>query len=240
MKRFRCALIVMLFALVLCAQQGLAAGNIYGATGLIETPTDLIAGKSELTLSGTYFSDFDKTDESLTIWGGSYGVSEKMEVNWSVIDSDVEGFKSKNIIGAKFNITPESSTATGVSIGVLDTGKKFKEINPELDDASYYVVFGKSLNVSRNPYQKRHDERPVRATFGYGKGIYKGIFSGLNFGLTDKLEAKVEYLQKGIRNKSTVNAALQMNLAPNLSLRVGSLGMKDFFGSVSFSFGGKF
>lgn len=240
MNKLFVTLISVLLGLWLCCGCVAAAGNIYGATGLIETPTDLVVGKSELALTGTYFSEFLDSDDAMTIWGGAYGVGDKLEASWSSVDSDAPGSSAKSILGAKLNVTPETATSAGVSVGILDTGKKFNDINPGIDEASYYIVFGKTLNLKQNRYYSRSDENPVRATFGFGKGIYAGVFGGLNFRLASKVEAKLEYLSKGIRDESTVNAALQMNLMPNLTLQVGTLGMEDVYGSVSFAVGEKF
>jgi hypothetical protein len=127
-----------------------------------------------------------------------------------------------------------------MSIGVVDLGNKIKNISPGVDETSYYVVFGRTLSAELDRFRTRTNTTPVRGTFGFGKGIYNGIFAGLDFYLAPKFEMKLEYLNKGLRDKSTLNAAMQMNILPNLSLQAGSLGLKDFYGSVSYTLGGQF
>ncbi len=237
-------LYVLLLAVMLCVAAivgpATAVGNIYGATGLIETPTDLVATKSTTVLTGTFIPDFQDSKDTMTAWGGAYGVSEKFEISWTSFKSDAPGSSSQNVTGAKLNVTQESSTSPGMSIGVVDLGNKIKNISPGVDETSYYVVFGRTLSAELDRFRTRTNTTPVRGTFGFGKGIYNGIFAGLDFYLAPKFEMKLEYLNKGLRDKSTLNAAMQMNILPNLSLQAGSLGLKDFYGSVSYTLGGQF
>lgn len=235
---------VVMLAVMLCVMgmygNVLAAGNIYGATGIIETPSDLVAVKSTTVLTGTYIANFKDTKDSLTAWGGAYGVSDKFEINWTSFKSDAPGSASQNITGAKLNVTQESSTGPGMSIGVVDLGNKIKNISPGVDETSYYVVFGRTLSAELDRFRNAANTTPVRGTIGFGKGIYNGVFGSLDFYLAPKFEVKLEYLNKGLRDKSTVNAVVQMNLLPNLTLQAGSLALKDFYGSVSYTLGGQF
>jgi len=238
-------LCVLLFAVILCVAgivgTASAIGNIYGATGLIETPTDLVATKSTTVLTGTFIPNFLDSKDTMTAWGGAYGVSDKFEISWTSFKSDAAGSSSQNITGAKLNVTQESSSSPGMSIGVIDLGNKIKNINPGVDEASYYVVFGRTLSAELDQFRtKSTTTTPVRGTFGFGKGIYNGVFGGLDFYLAPKFEMKLEYLSKGLRDKSTLSAVMQMNILPTLTLQAGSLALKDFYGSVSYTLGGQF
>jgi hypothetical protein len=239
MRLFVLLLTVMLCVAGICGTAS-AVGNIYGATGMIETPSDLTVPKSTTTLTGTYIADYMDTKDSLTAWGGAYGVSDKFEVSWTSFKSDASGSGSQSITGAKLNVTQESSTSPGMSIGVVDLGNNIKHLNSGIDETSYYVVFGRTLSAELDRFRTNKTTTPVRGTIGFGKGIYSGVFGALDFYVAPRFEMKLEYLNKGLRDKSTLNAVMQMNLLPNLTIQAGSLAMKDFYGSVSYTLGGQF
>lgn len=234
---------VLLLSALLCLAVGsavCASGNIYGVTGIIETPTDLVVGKQATVLSGTYVADFLDGSDTLTTWGGSYGISEKLEVSWSSFKNDAPGAGSTGITSAKLMVTQESAATPGMAIGVVDIGNDMKKISSGIDDVSYYVVFGRTLTSELDRFRPRSNTTPVRGAVGFGKGIYNGVFGSLDFYLAPKLEMKLEYLNKGIRDKSTLNAGVQMNLVPSLTFQAGLLGLKDFYGSVSYTLGSGF
>jgi hypothetical protein len=231
-------IIVLLFSVmaafmlvsVVCADAG-----VYGISGLIETPDDNVAPKDGVNLCGTFVSDFADSNASLTAFGGAWGVSNGFEIGGVEIGSDLDGVPSRFIFSGKMQISKETITKPGMAVGVVDFGQKLRDIFGVEDEASAFFVVGKNLTPAAERWSGVVS-KPVRGTIGLGTGIYRGLFGGLEFSLSKGTGVKVEFLSRGIRDKSTVNAALQFSPMKSLSVEVGALGMESFYGGVRFTF----
>ncbi len=229
---FLCIVVSFALASVVCAD-----ASLYGISGLIETPDDNIAPKDGVNLCGSYINnfEFEDSDASLTMYGGAWGMSTGLEVGGVQIDSDVTGMPSRFVMGGKMRLSKETITKPGMAIGVVDLGKNLTDMFGVEKEASAFVVVGKNLTPAAERWSGVVS-KPVRGTIGAGTGIYRGIFGGLEFSMSKGTGVKVEYLSKGIRDKSTVNASLMFSPMNRLSVEVGTLGMNSLFGGVRFSF----
>ncbi len=222
--------LTLLLTLALVCACGCAwAGNtIYGLTGLIETPDDRIAGQSAISLAGTYISDFGDSDSSIFTYGGSFGLMPKLEIGAVGLDSDAPGSDTEAILGAKFRIAEETFSRPSITVGVVDAGDALDR------DPGAFVVIGRNLTSAAESFGGVVS-KPLRGTLGFGTGLYKGVFAGLNWSLSDKTEVMVEYLAKGLRDDSSLNAGIRMNTGRGLTLQLGAMGFKDFYGGATYT-----
>lgn len=224
---------VVLAALMIAA--GTAAGaaaNIYGMSGLIETPDDSIVAPRALELTGHYISDLDPTDANWKTFGGAFGLGSKLEVSAVGIDPDIVGLSTKVVINAKYRVLGESIERPSITIGVVDFGSKLEDYNSDIENASTFVVFGKNISPIAEGVSGMIS-KPVRGTLGFGTGVYKGVFAGFSWSMLPKVDIVAEYLSKGIRQKSTVNAAVRFTPASQVSIQAGTHAFKSFYVGAS-------
>lgn len=227
--------LVLLAAMVLAAGTAAnAAANIYGVSGLIETPDDSIVAPKTLELTGHYISDLDSTGANQKTFGGAFGIMSRFEVSAVGIDPDIIGLDTKVIINAKYKIIDEALERPSITVGVVDLGKNLEDYNSDIDKASVFVVFGKNISPVAEGFSGMVS-KPVRGTLGFGTGIYKGVFAGLSWSLAPKIDVLAEYLSEGIRQKSTVNAALRFSPVRPVSVQAGTHAFKSFYVGATFN-----
>ncbi len=227
--------ILLLLALV-CGSIGAcsAASSIYGTSGLIETPDDSIADVASPQLIGFYSADPLNNGSTATSFGGVLGIFPKLEIGAVAIGSDANGVDTQVIVNAKYRILSETLTAPSVTIGVVDIGKRLKELNGQIDDASAFILIGKNLTSVAEGVSGRI-VKPVRGAIGLGTGIYSGGFASLSFAVSPKFDVAVEYLTNGIIQDSTFNGMVRFSANDRCSISVGALNMKDLYAGLNYN-----
>lgn len=225
---------ITLVAVLLVGASALYAGSsIYGVSGLIETPDGSIAAQSSLALDASYISDVGGSD-SLTTYGGAFGLMPKLEIGGVAIDSDAAGVKTRGLLNAKYQIMGESLEKPSITVGVVDVADQLDKINGRIGDPSAFIVFGKNISTTAEGISG-NVSKPIRGTLGFGTGLYKGGFAGLSMAATSKLDFMLEYLSNGIRQDSTVNAAAKLKLARGLAIQAGTLDFNGLYAGASYS-----
>ncbi len=232
MKKFAVMLVAM--AVLLCGAGSVyAATSVYGTSGLIETPNDSIVGTKSIELTYKRIFDLKVKGSSegfdINAYGGAIGILPNLEV--SAIGLDPEHGKTEALINAKYKVLAESETRPSVTVGVVDISKRMDHVS---DDPSAFIVIGKNISPMAEGFSGRVSQ-PIKGTVGFGTGLYKGIFAGLDMSLAPKLNVGVEYLRKGIRNRSTANGMVRFTPIEALSIDAGLIGFKDFYAGASFN-----
>ncbi|MGI6296907.1 MAG: hypothetical protein ACOX3G_12600 [Armatimonadota bacterium] len=232
MKKF--AVMLVATAILLCGAGSLyAATSIYGQSGLIETPNDVIVGDKAFEPAFARIFDLKVKGETqgvdVTTYGGAIGILPNLEV--SAVGLDPESGKTEALINAKYRVLAESESRPSVTVGVLDISKRLDYVS---DDPSAFIVIGKNISPMAEGFSGRVSQ-PVKGTIGFGSGIYKGVFAGLDMSLAPKLNVAVEYLRKGIRNRSTANGMVRFTPVEALSIDAGLIGFKDFYAGASYN-----
>ena len=230
------ALLISLAALLVGSTSVLYAGSsIYGVSGLIETPDDSIVASNSLALNANYVSDIsDRGDVKLNTYGGALGLFPKFEVSAAAIDTDVLGTKTRGLLNAKYQFLSESLEKPSVTVGIVDVAGQLDKINGEIDNTSMFIVFGKNISSMAEGISGEVS-KPLHGTLGFGTGLYKGVFAGLNWSAAPKFNVLVEYLSNGIRQESTVSAAVHFNAVPGLALEVGTLAFEGVYAGANYS-----
>ena len=230
------ALLISLAALIVGSTGVLyASSSIYGLSGLIETPDDSIVAPNSLSLNANYISDIGgKSDANLNTYGGALGLFPKLEVSAAAIDTDVLGVKTRGLLNAKYQLLGESLEKPSVTVGVVDVADQLDKINGRIDDPSMFIVFGKNISSMAEGISGEVS-KPLHGTLGFGTGLYKGVFAGLNWSAAPKFDVLVEYLSKGIRQESTVSAAVHFNAVPGLALELGTLAFEGVYAGANYS-----
>jgi len=238
MRKF--AVLLVLAAMMLgYAGAAYAATTIYGISGLIETPDDTIVSAKSLTPTADRIFDF-KPDGAVkgvdvTTFGGAIGIIPNLEVSAVGIDVDTKGVETEGLINAKYRVLAETLTMPSVTVGVVDAANRLDHLTyGTINEASTFIVFGKNIsNIAEGV--SGQVSKPVRGTVGFGTGLYRSVFAGLNMSLAPKLSVAVEYLNKGLRNDSTISGVVRFQPIEALSVDAGVLGFKDFYAGASFN-----
>jgi len=231
------ALLVLLLSMALavgCAGCMLAGTCLYGLSGLIETPDDTIAEPSAVTFEGRYIADFGDSKINVFGYGGTVGIIPKLEVGAIAMDTDAPGAKVDGIFNVKFRAMDESFDRPSITVGVVDLANRFGRVSPDVDKMSGFVAVGRNLASAAEAWGGLVST-PLKGTIGFGTGIYRGVFLGLDWSASSKVDVMAEYLTKGLRQKSTFNAGLRVNPTGGISLELGSIGFKDFYGGASYT-----
>ncbi|MCX6345278.1 MAG: hypothetical protein NT018_09440 [Armatimonadetes bacterium] len=229
-------LVIFLLLALVCGSIGAcsAASSIYGISGLIETPDDSIADVASPQLTGFYAADLLDTGSNGTSFGGVLGVFPKLEVGAVAIGSDANGVDTQALLNAKYRLFSETLLAPSVTVGVVDMGKRLKEFNSQIDDASAFILIGKNLTSVAEGVSGRVI-KPVRGAVGFGTGIYRGGFASLSVAVSPKFDLAVEYLSNGLSQDSTFNGMVRFNANNSCSISAGALDMKDFYAGLNYS-----
>lgn len=230
MKKF--ALLLVATAVLLSAAGSLyAAASIYGQSGLIETPDDTIVGDKSFEPVVARIFDLKPRGETtgfdVTSYGAALGLLPNLEISAVGLDADAPGIKTELLLNAKYRILAESEGRPSVTIGAMDITKRIG------DDPSAFIVFGKNISSMAEDFSGRVSQ-PLKGTIGFGTGVYKGVFAGLDMSLAPKLNVGVEYLRRGIRDRSSVNGMVRFTPINSLSIDAGLLGFKDFYAGASY------
>ncbi len=227
--------LVLLAALLLGAGTAAnAAANVYGVSGLIETPDDSIVAPRTVELTGHYIADLDPADADWMTFGAAFGILPRLEISAVGVDPDVPGLDTEVIINAKFKVMDEGIERPSITVGVVDLANNLEEHNRDIDNASAFVVFGKNISPVAEGVSGMVS-KPVRGTLGFGTGVYKGVFAGLNWSLAPRLDVMAEYLSEGIRQKGTVSAALRFTPVRAVSIQAGTHAFKSFYVGATFN-----
>lgn len=218
----------------LCASAG---SNIYGVGGLIETPGDSLVPLGGVSITGHYISEFFDSDDNVFAFGGAVGITPRLEVSAVGLDSDAPGVDTSALISGKFRIFSESIERPSVTVGIVDIADELEDLNSEIDNPSFFVVFAKNLMPDVGGLGGIV-ARPLRGSLGFGTGLYKGVFAGLNWSAAPRVDVLAEYLSNGLRQKSTFNAALRFTPVRTISVQGGTIGFEDFYVGATVSFGG--
>ena len=237
MRKF--AVLLVVAAMLLAGANALyAAASIYGISGLIETPDDSIVGAKSVTLMANRIFDLkvhgDPSGVDLTTFGGAVGIFPNLEISAVAIDVDVAGMNTEGLVNAKYRVLAESVNRPSVTVGVVDMAKRLERISPDVDGMSSFIVFGKNIsNIAEGV--SGEVSKPIKGTVGVGTGLYKGLFAGLNMSLAPKFSLALEYLNRGIRNESTVSGLVRFRPIEALSVDAGVIGFKDFYAGASYN-----
>lgn len=237
MKRISVLLAMVVF-LVGCVSALNAAATIYGMSGLIETPDDTIASAKTLTPVYSRIVDLHVVGGGdgfdVSTYGGALGIIPNLEV--SVVGVTPEDWgHSEGLVNAKYRLVAESVDKPSVTVGVVDMAKRLDSFTDGvISDTSAFVVIGKNIsNVAEGV--SGQVSKPVKATLGFGTGLYNGIFGGVDIAVAPKFSVAVEYLTKGIRAESTFNGCVRFQPTGALSIDAGAIGFKDFFAGASYN-----
>lgn len=238
MRKF--AILLALAAILLgCGNVLHAAASIYGVSGLIETPDDVIVGEKSVTLMADRIFDLKTHGASegvdVTTFGGAIGIFPNLEVSAVGIDVNEKNVSTEGLFNAKYRVLAESVNRPSVTVGVVDIARRLEHLTGDrIDGMSSFILLGKNIsNVAEGV--SGEVSKPIKGTIGVGTGLYKGVFAGLDMSLAPKLSVAIEYINKGIRDESTVNGMVRFKPIEALSLDVGAIGFKDFYAGASYN-----
>ncbi|MFQ3548539.1 MAG: hypothetical protein SNJ70_02145 [Armatimonadota bacterium] len=216
-------------AIFLALSCNVSAGvNMYGLSGIIETPDDSITPTFNINLGGKYIIDYGNTNNYLTSYGGTFGLLPNFEVGIVGFDSDLPGKKTKAVFGGKYRVLDETFTRPSITVGATDIAQQLKSFEPKINEVSTFVLLGKNLtNVAEHVTDSI--VKPVHGTIGIGTGLYKGMFAGLNISLSENFDAKFEYLSNGFRRKGTANAGLTYIHDKKITIEGGTFAFEDLY-----------
>ena len=217
-----------------CAGAATCGATIYGLTGLIETPDDVVAEPNGVTFTGRYIADLGDSKINLVGYGGTIGIMPKFEIGAVAMDTDLPGAKAEGVFSAKYRVMDEAVDRPSITLGVVDATHRLGKASGDIGSASGFLVVGRNLSSAMESWGGLVS-KPLRGTIGFGTGVYKGGFAGLDWSASSKVDLIAEYLTKGIRQKGTFNAGLRVNAFGRFSVEVGALGLKDFYTGATYT-----
>lgn len=220
--------LVSLITLLIWAGAADCATTIYGLTGLIETPDDSIVSLHGAELSLNYVNDFNGTNENLLLYGGVVGLLPGLEAGATLLQSSVDGKRSEGLLNWKYRIASEQRVRPSLTVGFVDLVNQLDKVNPEIHNSSFFAVFGKTLGAT--------EPGRLKVTAGFGTGLYNSGFAGAQWRAAPKTDLVVEYLSKGLRQSTTVSAALRYSVAEVSTLQLGTIGFESFYAGGSYAF----
>lgn len=211
--------VLVLALLVGVASAAGAVTNIFGMSGLIETPNADVLDPGSFAITANSIADVGDTDVDFTTVGAGFGLLPQFEVSGAYVDTDVD---EEFFLNGKYLIVPETFERPAIAVGVVDVLDEF-DVDP-----SFFVVFGKNITAAAEEIAGM-ESKPLRGTVGFGTGIYEGIFAGLEWALSPRFDIMAEYLTEGIGADSTFNAGLEFSLTENLTVEAGLYDFDDFY-----------
>ena len=238
MRKFAILLAVALLVLG-CASVLHAAASIYGISGLIETPDDSIVSSKSIMPTANRIFDLrvgGATDGvDLSTYGAAVGLIENLEVSAVAIDVDAPGTSTEALVNAKYRVLGETVTSPSVTVGVVDITRRLDHMSDgRINEMSSFIVIGKNIS-SLAEGVSGSVSKPIKGTVGFGMGLYRGAFAGLDMSLTPKVGVAVEYLNRGIRNKTTFNGMVRFTPIEALTIDAGVIGFRDFYAGASYN-----
>lgn len=201
-----------------------AAPNIYGTSGLIEVPDDIIYSAGSVTPAFHHVSGDNDTD--LNFFTVGVGIMPNLSVSGGIVDND----DSEAIINAKYRLSAETVDRPSITFGVVDaTG----ELNAD-DDPGLYVLFGKNLTAAAEEVSGGIS-KPLRGYAGLGTGTLKGFFVGLDWTLTPRLTGIVEYVSEGLESDAHFNGGIRIAVSNEVRLDLGLVDFNDFTAGISYN-----
>lgn len=203
-----------------------ATPSYLGPSGVIMTPDDKTVPHKQFWIGYHMFSNIDFKDDDgsdLNVFHNQYGLTPNIEVGTSVVDQQDNG--SDLAINAKWRFINETATIPAIAVGVLDVSG-----NAVDDDASFYLLFSKSLTRTATEVTNA-PSKPLRGTIGVGSGFFDGIFASLDWTYTPKLRLMAEIVNGGdFFDNTMVNAGLRYSVGSRLSLDLAAID----FGDIAF------
>jgi len=203
-----------------------AAPNIYGTSGLIEVPDDIVYPVGAVSLAYHVIVEPNDSDENLNFFTLGTGLLPKLDVSGGV---ETNG-GTNAIINAKYRLAPEAVGRPSITIGVVDAAA---ELSAD-DNPGIYIELGKSLTAAAEEVSGGRS-KPLRGYLGFGTGVMKGVFVGLDWTLAPKLSGMLEYLSKGLENDSHFNVGIRLAISNELRLDAGLFDFSDFTGGISYN-----
>lgn len=199
-----------------------AAPNIYGTSGLMEIPDDIIYPVGSATPAFHHISgdgDFDLNFFTLGI-----GILPNLSVSGGI----VENGSSEVIINAKFRLVAETADRPSITLGVVDATDELS------DDPGLYALFAKNLTAAAEEVTGGVS-KPLRGYLGFGTGTLEGFFLGLDWTLTPRLSGMVEYVSEGITGDSHFNGGVRIAVSNELRIDLGLIDFDDFTAGISYN-----
>jgi hypothetical protein len=203
-----------------------AAPNLYGTSGLIEVPDDVICPVGSISPAYHVIVNPGDSSNNLNFFTVETGIVPKLSISGGAVsDGGTEA-----LVNAKYRLSPETIERPSITIGVVDAAAKLDPDNPGL-----YIAFAKNLTAAAEEVAGR-ESKPLRGYLGFGTGVLKGVFVGLNWTLTPKLSAMFEYLSSGmVPEDMHLNGGARLALTNELRLDVGLVDFKDFTAGISYN-----
>jgi len=200
-----------------------AAPNIYGTSGLIEVPDDLIFPVGAwVPAFHTIQGDGDSDTNFFTI---GTGILPNLSISGGIVDND----DSEVFINAKYRVSPETADRPSITIGVVDATSEFD------DDPGLYILFAKNLTAAAEEIAGG-ESKPLRGYLGFGSGFFDGVFVGLEWVLTPKLTGMVEYLSAPYGDDdSHFNGGIRYALTNELRLDAALIDFDDLMLGISYN-----
>lgn len=223
--------LVVLFCVVamLAATSALyAASNIYGVSGLIETPDDTIVAPKAISVNVDRIFNLSDDDVDLTTFGGAFGLSTGLEVGAIGIDSNQQGVDTQALVNAKYRILSESLARPAITLGVVDAADQLEDINGKISDPSAFIAISKNITTAAEGISGGLI-KPLKGTVGFGSGLYKGGFASLDYSLMPKINVMVEYLSNGLKQETEFNAGLRFKPIESLAIDAGTIDFDGFY-----------
>jgi hypothetical protein len=213
---------VLSFALVLLVgAAAMAAPSVFGLSGNILTPDDLILAPGTFNLAYHGIS-FDGGDNE-NIFSGNVGVFPNLEVGASVLtngDSDV-------IFNGKYRLLTETGTRPAVTVGVIDLA------STAFADPGLFIMVSKSLTTAAEEVTDR-PSKPLRGHLGIGSGVLSSVFLGLDWTVTPQLSVMLEYISDSDFGGSLFNGGVRYAVSDNLRLDLSLIDFDDFTYGISY------
>ena len=222
----RVSLAALVAVIVLAAIPAVGAPNLYGTSGLIEVPDDIIYPVGAFSLAYHVIVEPGDSDDNLNFFTIGTGLLPNLDISGGVkTNGDTDA-----VINAKYRLAAETIERPSITIGVVDAAG---ELSPN-DDPGIYIEFGKNLTAAAEEVAGG-ESKPLHGYLGFGTGVMKGVFIGLNWTLAPKLSATVEYLSKGLKDDPHFNVGIRLALTNELRLDAGLFDMDDFTGGISYN-----
>lgn len=230
MKKLVLATLVVVALIFSAFAATAAAPNIYGTSGLIEVPDDVVYPVGGFAVA--YHSIFDTSsnvsDETLNFFTMGMGIMPNLDVSGGV----QTGNGTNAVLNAKYKVAPESQTRPSITVGVVDAaGQVSANGNPGI-----YVLLGKNLTAAAEEVYG-HESKPLRGYFGFGTGALQGLFVGMDWSLGPKLSAQAEFLtsDQSFDDGSHFNVGLRYAITPEVKMDLSMIAFENFSADISYS-----
>jgi len=201
-----------------------AAPNIYGTSGLMEIPDDIIFPVGSATPAFHHISGEGNSD--LNFYTLGVGILPNLSVSGGIVDNG----DSEVILNAKYRLVAETADRPSITFGVIDaTG----ELDAD-DDPGLYVLFAKNLTAAAEEVAGGVS-KPLRGYAGFGTGTIEGFFLGLDWTLTPRLSGMIEYLSEGLTGDSHFNGGVRIAISNELRIDLGMIDFDDFTAGISYN-----